>query len=1181
MRHARTWHIRGCCTLALAAVSALLAAVALSAAAMPAYAGIVYTEEVPAWLLEARPAPTNLQLGHAGVIALTASNLGDAELFGESTPVTIVDKLPVGLEVTEVKANVVGAPRMGVTPKPPSCSQLGGNSIECTYNGDLTPYQILSVLIRVKVQAVPSTPTNEMTVTGGKTSSNAAVAPASLSTALKVNEAPTTFGVEALASVPQDEKFAEDRQAGSQPFQVINTFDLNQTTGQDPKGQYSEGIVPTSPALQKNVSFKLPPGLVGDVNAVPQCAGVDFGTEEIDDRDACPADTAIGVATVTFNEPNKIGYDVSSIPVFNLVPSPGEPAQFGFEVTGVPIVLNTHIRTGEDYGVTVEVREASETVQILGGNVTLWGVPGDPRHNSARGWECLDGGPDCEPFAGPLKPLLVLPSSCGKEELATTGKEGLTTTVEGEAWNGDKLTGDTEYTSPPLTGCNQLSFTPSISVEPEHHHEASTPTGLNVEVKMPPEGLESEGELAQGDVRAATVELPVGLQTSPGGANGLEACYAEAVGFKAADTDTGAALEQDLERQSFTSAAASCPNAAKIGTVNIKTPILEEELKGSLYLGFQDTNPFASPLAMYLVAEDKAPGEVGTSKVLVKLAGEVRINPSNGQLVSIFKNSPQAPFESLKIHLFGGPGASQATPSFCGSYHAKAYFTPSSEGPVAEAGKEASEGFQITSGPDGGPCPGATLPLAPSMAAGATNTQAGAFSPFSLTINRPDGDQEIKKVTVQLPAGAAAMISKVTPCSEPPPGAAWNCGPESSIGESTASSGLGGEPFTLKGQVYLTQGYDGAPFGVVDATNVEAGPFKLGWVYVRSRINIDPNTAVASVTTDAGPHGDVLLTRLKGVPVELKQLNVNVNRREFELNPTNCNPTAVTGEIEGEEGAKAPVSSPFGVTNCAALPFQPVLTAAVGGQASKADGTSFRVKIVSPGVGQGGIRKVDLIIPKILPARLTTIQQACTEAAFAANPASCPEGSVIGTATIHTPLLKSALSGPVYLVSHAAAAFPNAVVVLQGEGITVIVTGTTYIHDGITYSKFDSTPDAPFTTFETELPAGPHSILTAYVPPRENYNLCKHAPVIPTEITAQDGVVIKQQTKVALLGCKGVASYKTTRAQKLAKAMKACKRYKNKHKRTACESAARKKYGPAKVAKGSSRKPAPAPAASR
>jgi hypothetical protein len=296
------------------------------------------------------------------------------------------------------------------------------------------------------------------------------------------------------------------------------------------------------------------------------------------------------------------------------------------------------------------------------------------------------------------------------------------------------------------------------------------------------------------------------------------------------------------------------------------------------------------------------------------------------------------------------------------------------------------------------------------------------------------------------------------------------------------------------------------------------------------------------------------------------------------FNPTDCNPFSINGSLTGDEGASSGVSYPFQVTNCATLPFTPKLTAAVSGHGSKANGTSFTVKLESAGVGSSGvaqsnIAKVDLTIPAALPSRLTTIQKACVAAVFEANPASCDEGSVIGEATVHTPVLKNPLTGPGYLVSHGGAEFPDVEFVLQGEGIKLVLDGKTDIKHGVTYSRFESAPDAPFTTFETTLPAGPHSAFSPNVPEKEDFSLCRTSLSMPTVITGQNGAVIEQDTKLAVTGCGGVKPFK---ASKLDEALKACqKKYKHrKSTRLSCEKLARKKYAAKKAAKASRKKTA-------
>jgi hypothetical protein len=297
----------------------------------------------------------------------------------------------------------------------------------------------------------------------------------------------------------------------------------------------------------------------------------------------------------------------------------------------------------------------------------------------------------------------------------------------------------------------------------------------------------------------------------------------------------------------------------------------------------------------------------------------------------------------------------------------------------------------------------------------------------------------------------------------------------------------------------------------------KAGPFNLGNEVVRAAIGIDPHTAALTVASDPLPQ------QKDGVPFRLKTVNVTIDRPNFVFNPTNCSQQTIAGSIagvlpDGTRGATASVSSPFAVAGCKNLPFKPKLTALTQAKATKANGASLHVKVVS-GPGQANIGKVKVDLPKQLPSRLTTLQKACTAAVFEANPAACPAASVVGTGTAVTPVLKNPLTGPAYLVSHGGAAFPDLEIVLQGEGITLDLDGNTNIKKGITSSTFKSVPDAPITTFDLVLPEGPHSALTAFVPSSKNYSLCGQTLAMPTAITGQNGAVIKQTTKIAVSGC--------------------------------------------------------------
>ncbi|HTZ63361.1 MAG TPA: hypothetical protein VMB51_04600 [Solirubrobacteraceae bacterium] len=1081
----------------------------------------------PWWRLESRAAPTNLSPGGEGQIIVSASNVGDADADGGLEPITIADTLPEGVQASAISGRSSFPEEL-----PMSCSL---QSLSCSYSQDLVPFDRLEMTIQVRVSGGEGVLSNTVQVHGG-----GAPAPAPFSGPVKISSQPTPFGVERLSLSPEEEGGAADTQAGSHPYQLTTTFDVNQILAP----ALNHSLQPQAPALVRDLSFHLPPGLVGNPTAAPQCGDVDFATISQDGlTDLCPADTAVGVAVVTINEPEIFSFTTIAVPVFNLTPARGEPARFGFEVFKVPVVLDTAVKSREGYAVSVSVSNASQAAAILGTQVTFWGQPGAQSHDASRGWACLDlphgARKECQPAVEHSPDaFLTLPTSCSGQALQVS--------VDGDSWptagapQGLPLQSEPSL-MPALAGCEALPFAPSIATEPDQH-SASTPSGMTVGVTVPQQSTVLAGGLAEAAVKDTTVTLPAGVQVNPAAAGGLLTCSSEQVGL-----DPGAAEEAQIANESFSEALPSCPEAAKVATVQIMTPLLDHELQGEAFLASQDTDPFASPLVLYLLVHDPVSG------VQVKLAGTVTLDPATGQLTSTFANTPQLPFEELKLHFFDGQRASLSTPPRCGAYLTNAGFTPWSGGPT----RSASASFAITAGAGGGSCPSDPLPFAPALVAQSANPQAGAFSPFTLAIQRPDGQQALEGLTIHLPAGVAAMLSSITPCPEAQ-AAANQCPPESEIGQSIASAGPGGEPFTLPGHVYLTGPYEGAPFGLSVVTPAVAGPFNLGDVTVRSKILVDPHTAAVTISSDPLP------TIIKGVPVQLKQINVDVDRPDFEFNPTSCNAMSIQATLGGAEGANANVSSPFQVSGCQGLPFEPGVTATTQGQTSKADGASLGLTFRSK-TGEAHVAKTILTIPATLPARLTTIQKACVASVFEANPAGCPEGSDIGAAIVHTPVLKSPLSGPIYLVSHGNAAWPDAELVLQGEGVTVILDGQTAIKKGVTTSSFLSVPDAPFESVEATLPEGPHSALTTNLPLKDKYSLCGQKLTIPTSLTGQNGTVVNETVKVAVQDCHAVKANKAkkfTRAQKLAKALKTCRRRhaRSAARRATCERAARRRY---------------------
>jgi hypothetical protein len=1020
--------------------------------------------EAPWWHVVVSAAPTSLPPGGTGKIVVAASNLGDGEASGSGVPITVSDKLPPGLVPIGIASQAGPLGFLGHG----ECSL---ETVSCSFRQGIAPYEEVDLELTVRVERdVESGAVNEAVAEGG------GAARATDRQPFATGAAATPFGVELYEMVPESIGGIPDTQAGSHPFQLTATLDLNE--------QLEGSGVAATPALAKDLRFDLPAGMIGNPNAVPQCTSGEFSTPG---ENICPLDTVIGVANTTVLIPALSPRPFTvAVPLFNLVPNTGEPARFGFEVLEVPVILDTSVRTGGDYGVVVTVNNISQTADFIADQVTFWGSPEDPRHNQARGWHCIDGGfwggGPCQPLhESSPEPLLTLPTSCTTPWAPT---------ISADSWAEPSVQATNGYTLHDqyghklgLSGCNRLTFEPSIQVTPDGQ-AGSTPTGLTTSIHVPQTaGLNPTGD-AQATVRDTTVTLPAGVALNPAAADGLLSCSTEQVGLESP-------------------APITCPEASKIGTVEIHTPLLPDPLIGAAYLAAQDANPFGSLVAIYIVAEDAKAG------VLIKLAGKVIPDPVTGQLVATFDETPQLPFEDLSLNFFGGSRAPLGTPALCGGYATTASFGPwSGTEPV-----DSSSEFKVTSGPNGTPC-SAPLPFKPSLTAGTTSIQAGGFSPFTMTMSREDGEQNLQSIQLKMPPGLLGTLSTVKLCGEPQADAG-TCGPESLIGHTIVSVGLGGNPYSVTGgEVFITGPYEGAPYGLSIVNPAKAGPFDLGKVIVRAKIEVDPETAALTITTDpSGPYAIPHI--LDGIPLEIKHVNVSIDRPDFTFNPTNCSPLAITGSLGSDEGSTSALSVPFQITNCAVLAFKPKLTASTSGRTSKVGGASLTVKLGYPaGPYDANIARVKVELPKTLPSRLTTLQKACAAKVFEANPAGCPAASIVGHATATTPVLPVPLMGPAYFVSHGGEAFPSLIIVLQGYGATVHLVGSTFISEtGITSSTFKTIPDVPVGTFELTLPQGQFSALAATT------NVCKAKLAMPTEFVGQNGVVLHQSTKIAATNC--------------------------------------------------------------
>jgi hypothetical protein len=1066
------------------------------------------------WELTSGSRPAYLVPESEGEIVVSAENLGDAPVEGHASPATITDTLPSGLKAVGIAATTralgtLNSFAIGST-VPLPCS-LG--SLTCTLDTTLAPYDQLEVRIKVKVEAgVSASEVNHVSVAGGGAPS------ASVTRPLGVGEV-TPFGVEDFRTRLEEEGGAVDPRAGSHPFQFTTTVAINQ--GPDTHPLSAEGPEAPPAVLAKDIYTKLPAGLVGNPTPIPKCSVAQF-LKIINGREnECPPQSAVGIASVTVDERFSVHELTFTQPLYNLETYFGEPARFGFVVVQAetPVVLDAVLRDkpGEDYGINVDATNITQTAGLISARVTVWGTPGDPRHDNSRGWGCLQQtrgdfqDAACAP-SETLKPtpFLVLPTSCGSAPVSG---------VEADSWDEP---GKFESFSPnesmeALGGCNQVPFTPSIEAKPTTQR-ASAPTGLDFNLDFNNEGLLNPEGLSQSELRDTVVALPEGLTINPSAGVGLGGCS-----------------EAQYESETVDSApGAGCPDDSKLGTVEIETQLLTQKIHGAIYIAQPYANPSHSLVALYVVAKNPETG------VLIRLVGKVEPNPVTGQLTTIFENNPQLPFSHFNFHFREGQQAPLISPPVCGTYSTQARLTPWSE-PLSTLTDSSS--FQITQGYDGGACPsGGVPPFDPGIVAGQLNNNAGSFSPFYLHLTRTDAEQEISGFSTNLPSGLTGDLSGIPFCPEADIEAARqktgvqeeaqpSCPVASQIGHTLVGTGVGAVLAYVPGKIYLAGPFHGAPFSLVAVTSAVVGPFDLGTVVLRFGLTIDPYTARVSVTPTSS---EPIPTILKGIVTHVRDIRVYIDRNKFTLNPTSCNPLSIGSTLTSSLGATKTVTSPFQASNCQGLGFKPVFKVSTSGKTSRKAGASLTVKLSYPAGVQANISKVKVDLPKQLPSRLTTLQKACTAAQFEANPAGCPPESRVGFAKAVTPLIPVPLEGPAYFVSHGGEAFPSLIIVLQGYGVTIDLVGSTYIDPktNITSSTFKTVPDQPVGSFELTLPQGKYSALAA------NGDLCKAKLVMPTAFDAQNGATVKQATKITVTGCpktKKAKHGKTKHTQKTVK----------------------------------------------
>lgn len=1046
-------------------------AIAIGLAALVAWLAPAAQAATPAWQISLIPMPTNFIPATTGTTSETplyrviATNIGGAPAVG---PVTLNATMPPGITPLQSAGN-----DGDVSIANPTCTPPAGQEVTCTSGGPIHPGRWIGAIVPVKVTAAPG----EVLTAVASVSGGGAEATARYET--EINAEPPAFGFLAgptgLSTLLGQGDDAATSLAGSRSDQL--TVNLAFPTEQQPN------FPATSAGHVRTLVTDLPQGLVANPTATSvRCTEAELvGTSG--EESSCPDASQVGMVTIMTEIAGPL---VVASPIYNMVPPPGAAAELGFEAlnVGIYVHLQGGVRSESDYGISAETNDilARSVNPLLSVQAQIWGDPSNASHDEIRG-DCRLTGASCPiPAAEQTgKAFLRMPSACSGP---------LVTSVTARSWEEptiprtrDALSTDTAGNPVGVNGCSALKFEPELTVQPDAT-AAETPTGVHVNLEVPQN--EGKDETATSTLRDTVVRFPAGMAINPATADGRGACTPAQIGMTTAVGETP---------PHFSAERPGCPGNSKIGAVEVETPLLDHPLPGAVYVAQPYQNPFGTLLGAYVVIDSPQDG------IVAKLAGKTEANPDTGQLTVSFKENPQLPVSGFKVDLFGGPRAALRTPSTCGSFITTSLQTPwSGNAPVSTA-----DSFKVTQGANGRPCVSdeAQMPSNPGFEAGTQTPLAASYSPFAGRLQRADGTQQIKGLNLTLPAGVTGKLAGLETCSEPAlfvaaaktgtqELASPSCPASSQIGEVKVGAGAGPAPYYTTGKIYLTGPYEGGPISAAVITPAVAGPFDLGTVVIRAITKIDPATAVLSVQSEDAPH------ILQGIPLELRDVQVSLNKPDFTLNPTNCDEKAITGQAVSLLGVITPLSQRFQVGGCKGLDYEPKLTIRLFGKTTRGAHPRLRA-ILQARPGEANTARASVALPRSEFLENAHIGTVCTRVQFAAD--SCPAKAIYGHARAITPLLDEPLEGPVYLRS-SSHKLPDMVAALRGPAtrpIKVELAGRIDAVNGGIRSTFDFIPDQPVTKFILEMKGGKKGLLV------NSRNLCKSTYRATAKFSGQNG----------------------------------------------------------------------------
>ena len=891
------------------------------------------------------------------------------------------------------------------------------------------------------------------------------------------------------------------RIAGSHPYAISTevNFKLAPENPSEPGIQFTDGDL-------RDLHIDLPPGLIENPTAVPKCGQAEFHTprsspfEDTRSGESCPDKTQIGTIEM---RTSVVGEGTRTFGVFNLIPPPGSPSQFGAAPYGAPVTITPRLReSGAEYGITLDLENFPQQINTRGFTLTLWGTPWSVAHNGERG-NCLNGlepsvaNAKCSvgsPTLSPRKAYLTLPTSC------TTP---ISFSISATSWQQPGTTVNAVSSGQSLQECNSLGFGPG-PVARLNTDRAGSPSGFDFTLRGDEEGLTDPDRRASSQIKKAVIAMPEGMTVNPSLAAGLGVCTPEQYAAETLNPASGA----------------GCPNVSRIGELTVKSPLFEGEMKGGLFLAEPndpeeagEENPFDSLVALYLIAKMPERG------VMIRLAGKTIADRRSGQLTTTFDGLPQLPYSTFNVHFRDGQRTPLATPASCGLYSNKVTLTPWLD-PGAQPTTESQ--FLLKAGIGGAACPTGTPPFRPGAVNGTLNRAAGAYTPFYLRLTRSDDQQEITSYSAKFPPGLLGKLKGVPYCPEAAIEAAKrnsgfaetaspSCPVASKIGRTYSGYGLGSVLAYAPGNLYLAGPYGGSPFSIVAVNSATVGPFDLGVIIVRSAIRVDQRTAQVSVDSSGS---DPIPHILEGIPLHLRDVRVYLDRPNFTVNPTSCNPMTAISSLNGSgpsfasttDDSLVSVPSPFQVSSCTGLGFEPRMSFLLKGGTKRGNYPALKAT-VRPRPGNANIGFAQVTLPPSLFLAQDHIGTVCTNVQFAQK--RCPKESLYGSARAITPLLGQPMEGPVYLRA-SSNPLPDLVADLNGAGVRIEVGGRIDSKNGGMRATFDVLPDAPVSKFTMNLYGGKRGLLV------NSDNLCKARPVANARMGGQSnvGVVLKPKLQV-------------------------------------------------------------------